>query len=62
MTQREIGLKADGYHYYNGYDTNAEAKEKALSLRSRGWRATVITESRSGIGYYSVWTKREEGR
>lgn len=58
MTQRERRLEAEGYSYTKGFDTNEQAKEKAKQMRRLGYRATVLTEIRRGIYYYSVWIKK----
>lgn len=63
MTQRERKLEAKGYRYTKGFYTNEQAKEKAKQMRRTGYRATVLTEIRRGIYFYSVWSKKvEEGR
>ena len=60
MTQRERQLKEKGYHYYLGFDYLEDAKKTAKMIRNNSdyKYATVLTEQRNGIPYYSVWTKR----
>ena len=58
MTYREKVLTEKGYRYHTGCNNNEEAKREAAYIRGFGCKATVLTESRNGIYYYSVWYKR----
>lgn len=60
MTQRERTLESEGYFYASGFATNEAAKGYAKKIRGFGHRATVLTESRNGICFYSVWIKHKE--
>lgn len=57
MTTRERNLINDGYTYYDEAKTNDDAKQKAQVLRNSGKKACVVSESRRGVYYYSVWCK-----
>ena len=61
MTKAEERLKEKEYHYYCSAETLQEAKRIAKDLRGLGMYATVLTEQRSGIPYFSVWSKRNDG-
>ena len=58
MTRREVNLSLKGYLYIKGHDSNEDAKEHAKRMRQDGYRATVLTEERNGIYYFSVWAKK----
>lgn len=60
MTRRELTLLDKGYTYRGCQHSHSGAKEKAQSLRAQGYRATILIESRGGINYYSVWSKKKE--
>ena len=61
MTKKEQTLKEKGYHYYCSCDSMHEAKRTSKDLRELGMYATVHTEQRSGVPYFSIWTKRNDG-
>ena len=59
MTQREKQLKEKGYHYWKSEEMLFTAKQTAKWIRDTfNYKATVLTEQRGGIPYYSVWVKR----
>ena len=60
ITKRERELKEKGYHYYLSFDYLEDAKKTAKILRENSYynNATVLTEQKNGIPYYSVWARR----
>lgn len=58
MTRREIALTEKGYTYVKGVDAYEDAKAYAARMRNNGYKATVLTETRNGVPYYSVWAKQ----
>ena len=61
MTKVEERLKERGYHYYCSAETVQEAKRTAKDLRELDMYATVISEKKKGVYYFSVWTKKNDG-
>lgn len=58
MENRERELESKGYKPANKMvDSNDESKNYAKDLRKLGYKATVVSESRRGVYYYSVWYK-----
>lgn len=59
MTERERILKAKGYTYDCGCADHYSAVLKARVFRRQGYFATIVSESRRGITYYSIWSKKK---
>lgn len=62
ITEKEKSLKKKGYSHWVGGLNHDEAKDKAKSMRSHGFNATVKYDSTmvKGYGSWSVWAKAKD--